>query len=301
KVKMNGFVVSDVTDSTFTTGKFGPFSDRDYAELKDITYLAASPSSIYAVKDVALVGAPVEYETTYEDPEKDPIWPAGTAWTIEHTNPDLFLNTGDGYSGLSPHHGQTYPAPVSPFERVGLYRMTYSQWDDVTPESFRKQSNLYSRNLIVHRKPVAEFTLSANPDNTVAWSDTSYDVDRCYPGGSCMSGYEGNRGVLDRKYYYITPSGTVVKQKLVIPPETGTYTVAEAVMDEYSAWSDFYIQTITIDGTLPTPNERPEVDITNPDCGDPGACTLFYTTTPTITWTQNDADGLHFTHYRLQI
>ncbi|MEI7028465.1 hypothetical protein, partial [Paenibacillus sp. y28] len=26
KVKMNGFVVSDVTDSTFTTGKFGPFS-----------------------------------------------------------------------------------------------------------------------------------------------------------------------------------------------------------------------------------------------------------------------------------
>ncbi|MEI7028422.1 glycoside hydrolase family 78 protein, partial [Paenibacillus sp. y28] len=25
------------------------------------------------------------------------------------------------------------------------------------------------------------------------------------------------------------------------------------------------------------------------------------TTTPTITWTQNDADGLHFTHYRLQI
>lgn len=316
KVKVNGYVLIDVNDGAFATGKIGPFSHRNFTELKDITYVAPAAPSTYYAKDAVLVNAvgpqALAYNVTYEDPENDPNIPDHRSWSVEHTDRFKFLDWGDGLNALSTLHGQTSNGETGPvtFDKVGLFKITYREQDDPSPtyrfpsgvfDSYRKYSNSYSRYINVHRIPISRYTLALNVDNTVRWTDTSYDVDRCYADLSCMPGFEANHGIFENKYYYITPSGDIIKGKLVVPTENGTYTVGMAVMDEFTAWSAFNVQTITIEGPLPPANHPPTVDIVTPGCTDPNSCTNFYTTTPTITWHQQDQDQNYFSHYRIQI
>jgi PKD repeat protein len=102
-----------------------------------------------------------------------------------------------------------------------------------------------------------------NPSNrNVVWNDTSYDPDRWlsptnYSTEETGIDYAATRGILERKYFYITPSGQTVEQKLVTPTETGIYTVGLSVKDEYGAWSHWAVQTIKI--TAPATPDKPPV------------------------------------------
>src|SRR5690606_38813627 len=69
--------------------------------------------------------------------------------------------------------------------------------------------------------------------------------------------YRTTRGILERKYYYVTPSGARVEQKLVAPTEAGAYTVGMSVKDEYGAWSEWEEKQITV--ITPVPPDGPPI------------------------------------------
>jgi hypothetical protein len=260
QVFVGGVPYFDVTDNTFTSGKFGPFSLKPYVDFSAIIRKeTAEPTEEwitgYAIWEDGSARAEVRYTNlTFTDPENDPM--AGSyRWTIEHT--PKFLNN----QGVSALHGRTFSAEVAEFDKVGLYRISLRARDDPHPDyrhpsdvfaDYRKSSNEFWQMLIVHRRPVAQFTLSIHPTNkSVVWSDTSYDPDRWlsptnYSTEATGIDYAATRGILERKYYYVTPSGQTVNQKLVTPTETGIYTVGLSVKDEYGAWSHWAIQTIEI-------------------------------------------------------
>lgn len=264
--------IIDVTDTTFTsTGGFGPYSAAPRAEMKSMGYKLLSGGANSTLTDnIALVDSNLTYVTSYLDAENDPKVDPLTKWTFVHTNPNKFLNSGDGKSGLSSLHNQTVQTPYLSFDRVGLFNVTYTVKDDPNAsylypnmqyDEYRKPSDPSSSYVISHRKPIVNYTLGFNADSTVKWTDTSYDPDRwlsstVYSSEATGINYQTSRGIVERKYYFIAPSGVTKMEKLITPTETGTYTVGMAVKDEYSAWSDWLERTVTV-STPVAPNDPP--------------------------------------------
>jgi len=267
KVYINGVPRLEVNDKTFTSGHFGPYAEKESVEFTGITY---APYEIDEMDNVALVDSPVTYDTTWTDPEDDPQLKQRTSWDFEHTNPNKFLDAGDGKSGLSSVHNKTVDSPILSFDRVGMFKVTYRGSDDPHPDyrfpsmtfdSYRQFSDDYWQTIAVHRRPIAQFTLSVDPTTKkVVWNDTSYDPDRWlspsnYSSEATGIDYRNTRGITKRMYYSISPSGDVSSTQLISPREAGIYTVGESVRDEYNAWSDWYEQQINI--TQPIIDEPP--------------------------------------------
>ncbi len=270
EVFLDGVPYFEVTDGTYQSGKFGPFSDKSYVtftgiEQKDLSNPDVEWMASYAIWDEGKATATVRYSNiTYTDPEDDPA-AQNNLWSITHT--PKFLNN----QGLSALDGQTLTSPALEFDKVGNYRVTLKAQDDPHPEylypdmtfgSYRKWSNEFWQIITVHRRPVAKFTVSVDPhDHTVKWNDQSYDPDRWlspmnYSTENTGIDYKETRGVLEWRYYYITPDDHLVNQKLVTPQMKGRYRVGMQVKDEYSAWSYWAEQTIDID-TPVLPDEPP--------------------------------------------
>jgi len=275
-VYFNGVPVIDVSDSAYTGGTFGPFSEIFKTEFFNMAYRDLSAlGGTSMLQGVGIVGEPLQYHTQYDDPENDPRIPERTSWTYIHADPHKFLDAGDGRSGLSAHHNRTYTAEQPVLDKVGVYELSAKTMDDPHPEhrypdsrfdDFRKESNTAKQTVIIHRRPVSDFDLSVAPDGTVVWTDRSYDPDRwlsdtTYSTEPTGIDYRATRGIVERKYYYITPSGGYVPEKLVVPQELGMYEVGMAVKDEYGAWSDYHVEYVTI-GVLPAPNEPPHAGFT---------------------------------------
>ncbi|XID92393.1 PKD domain-containing protein [Paenibacillaceae bacterium WGS1546] len=267
KVYINNVPLLEATDDSPSFGYYGPYADREYVSFKDISVL---PYEIDMMDNVSLVDQPVEYETTWNDPEDDPQLKERTTWHFEHSNPNKFLNAGDGKSGLSSVHNRTVDSPVLSFDRVGTYKITYRSSDDPHPDyrypsnvfnEYREYSDDYWQDIVVHRRPIARFTLSIDPaTKKVVWNDMSYDPDRWlsptqYSTEPTGIDYRTTRGVINRMYYYIDPSGQVSNTQLVAPRTPGTYKVGLSVKDEYNAWSEWYEQSIEI--TQPIIDEPP--------------------------------------------
>lgn len=275
-IYVNGVPLFDVTDSTFQAGSFGPSTDFFNVSFKDLTYQdlsSASGSSL--TKDTVIVDQAIQYALTFEDTENDPHPLDLTWWRFAQTEPWKFLDAGDGKTGWSGMNGSELHGYLPSLDRVGVWRVTHWLKDDPHPDypypsglfdNYRAESNRYSRNIIVHRRPNALFTLWMNEDGTVGWNEQSYDPDRWLSAWNYSTEspvYATNRGIYARKYKYITPSGLELEGKLTRPAESGVYTVSEAVMDEYGAWSDWYDQQITATIILP-PNKVPVVDFESP-------------------------------------
>lgn len=275
-VYVNGVPLFDVTDGTFQAGSFGPSTDFFNVFFKEVTYQdlsAASGSSL--TKDTVIVDQAIQYSVMFEDTENDAHPIDLTWWRFEQTNPWKFLDAGDGKTGWSLMNGAEHHGSLPSLDRVGIWRVTHWLKDDPHPwfpfpsETFggyRAESNRYSRNIIVHRRPVALFTLWLNGDGTVGWNEQSYDPDRWLSAWNYSTEspvYAMNKGIYARKYKYSTPGGLELEGKLTRPTESGVYTVSEAVMDEYGAWSDWYDQQITATIILP-PNRVPVVDFESP-------------------------------------
>ncbi|XID95703.1 hypothetical protein ACF3MZ_14785 [Paenibacillaceae bacterium WGS1546] len=275
EVFMDGVPYFEATDSTYRSGKFGPFSDKSYVSFSGVSQKDLSNPDVewmtgYAIWDEGTATANVRYSNiVYSDPEEDP--PAqNNLWTIAHT--PKFLN----HQGLSALHGQTLTSPALTFDKVGNYRITLKAQDDPHPDylfpemtfdEYRKWSNEFWQIITVHRRPVAKFAVSIHPTTQhVVWNDESYDPDRWlsptnYSTEATGIDYRETRGVLEWRYYYITPGGDIVHQKLVAPQEVGRYRVGMQVKDEYSAWSYWTEQTIDID-TPVLPDEPPVAGFT---------------------------------------
>jgi len=305
RVFVGGVPYFDVTDGTFASGTYGPFSSKPYADFSGISRKRLAEPRVewlagYAIWEEGNAKAEVRYTNiAFEDPEHDP--PAGRyRWTIEHT--PKFLND----QGTSSLHGRTFTTPVAEFDKVGLYRVTLRAQDDPHPDypypshvfaEYRKDSNDFWQLLVVHRRPVAEYTITAASDGTLVWNDTSYDPDRWlsdthYSTENTGIDYRATRGILERRYYYVTPSGQRVEQKLVAPAEAGTYRVGLQVKDEYGAWSHWNEQTVTVLQPAP-PNEPPKAGFTvTPSTGHRG--TVF--TITSTAWDKEDGPAANLQH-----
>ncbi|MFD2613775.1 CARDB domain-containing protein [Paenibacillus gansuensis] len=268
EVWLNNIPILSLRDSRYSEGRFGYFADKSFVTFSPLRYKTVDArinwSAQYAIWDEGLAKAEVKYNNIhYEDPEQDPM--AGSyQWRVQHTV--RFINN----QGLSTLHGKTFSFPQLLFDKVGDYLVTLNAKDDPHPwyltpsmvfDLYRKPSNEFTRKVTVHRRPVSEFTLAQGPDGKITWSDTSRDPDRyqntgLYSNEATGIDYRATKGIMERKYYYITPSGNYVNAKLASPQETGTYEAGMAVKDEYGAWSDWTIATITSGKNAP-PNTPP--------------------------------------------
>lgn len=271
KVYVDGTPVIDIMDNSYSNGgTFGPFAEIPKTEILNMSYADLNRlSSSTIMNGVAIIDSDIAYSISGSDTENDPFIKERTAWKYTQLN-FKFLDAGDGRSGSSAHNNKTYTAPLNRLDKVGLYRVSYTVTDDPNTtypypktefNDYRQKSNTYIRDVIVHRRPVSDFDLSIASNGTVLWSDRSRDLDR-YLNSSIYSSentgidYARTKGVLEKKFYYISPSGKFVSSKLVAPEEIGEYTVGLAVKDEYEAWSDFTEKTIYI-GNLPQPDQPP--------------------------------------------
>ncbi|MEO3944373.1 hypothetical protein [Gorillibacterium sp. CAU 1737] len=301
-VSVNGVPMLSASDSTFASGKFGPFSDKEHVSFSGISTLQVVEPDIdwftgYAIWEPATGKAEVRYSSIlYSDPENDPK-SGDSKWNYQHK--PRFLNN----QGLSAMNGKTFTGPQVSFDKVGDYLITLQDRDDPNPDylypnmrfaEYRMDSNAYQVKMTVHRRPVADFTLKGNPDGTISWTDTSYDPDRWisdsnYSTESTGIDYRATRGIMERKYTYASPSGVKGTEKLVRPTEKGVYSVTLQVRDEYGAWSEPVTREI---GTtvIPPANIRPTVYLTHPS-GAKASPSFTTSTRPTVSWNQWDDSG----------
>ncbi|SDS23604.1 hypothetical protein SAMN05444162_1040 [Paenibacillaceae bacterium GAS479] len=307
KVYVDGTPVIDRMDDTFNNGgTFGPFAEIPKTEFYNMSYSDLTTLSSSTILDgVAIVDTDITYTIRNDDTEKDPFINARTSWRYDQLS-QKFLDAGDGKSGASIHSGKSYTTPITRLDKVGLYRVTYKTTDDPNSnflyprmefEGYRKESNTYVRNVIVHRKPISDYDLSIASNGTVLWTDRSRDLDRYLNAGHYSTentgiDYVRTKGILEKKFYYISPSGKFVRSKLVSPDEIGEYTIGLAVKDEYEAWSNYVEKTIYI-GSVPQPDEPPHAGFNLSD-------TVAYRGVPvsidSIAWDKEDGGRTNLPH-----
>ncbi|MFD0695837.1 PKD domain-containing protein [Paenibacillus sp. GCM10027628] len=294
--KVNYF--ADIVDNTYAVrGKFGPFTNKSFVNFSAMTMKPYAEADLwnadYAIMDEQTGKADLKYDNViFDDPEKDPM--AGSfSWNYVHT--PMFIDNG----GVSPLSGKSFTSGQPTFDRVGKWDVSLKAKDDPYPipkykypdmtfDAYRKNSNSFKKSIIVHRRPVAQFSLVMNSDGSVSWTDTSYDPDRYnVPTGHIEPGYETSRGIVERKYWFIAPDGTMSETKLDRITDSGTYTVGLQVKDEFGAWS--WQETNTLDVGL-KPNNPPKAVLTFPTGSKDTPDYLPVGSKPTITWNQTDID-----------
>ncbi|GMK42127.1 hypothetical protein PCCS19_51860 [Paenibacillus sp. CCS19] len=305
-VYVGGAPLLEATDKTFGKGSFGPYSQIQKTEFLRVSYSDLDVlSSVNKLQGIALVDTKMTYAINNDDTENDVMAKELTSWKYEQVS-QKFLDAGDGKSGVSIHNGKSYTTQLETLDKVGLYDVSYETVDDPNSsylypsnvfDDYRKKSNKAVRSLIVHRAPIVDYDVALNPDKTVKWTDRSYDPDR-YLGATNYStentgiDYKATRGISEKSFYYITPSGQTVFEKLVVAPELGTYTVGLAVKDEYNAWSTILEKTIVVD-VLPSPNDPPVPGFTL-------SAKETYRNTPvtinSIAYDKEDGDRTHLSH-----
>ncbi|MFB9330253.1 hypothetical protein ACFFSY_30280 [Paenibacillus aurantiacus] len=278
KVRMSGEVIEvflnntpilTAKDATYAEGKFGYFSDKSYVTLGSIFYKtldSVSPwSRAYAIWDEGAAKADIRYgDIVFSDPENDPAAGGQYDWSVRHT-PRFIRN-----QGVSKLHGKTFANAQLAFDAVGDYAILLRAKDDPNPDylypsqvfgSYRKSSNTFEQMITVHRRPIADFDVAQGGEGYITWTDRSRDPDR-YSSSSDYSlentgmDYKVNRGIMEKRFYYLAPSGTYAAKKLVTPTETGTYEIGMAVKDEYGAWSEYHVEYLSIT-SLPAPDDPP--------------------------------------------
>ncbi|WJH34573.1 hypothetical protein N6H14_33180 [Paenibacillus sp. CC-CFT747] len=313
-VALNGVPYLTASDGTWPSGKLGPFADKSFVTFSGITTKAVPAQGLqwltgYAIWEPSSGNATVKYRNiAFDDPEKDP--PAGSMqWSYSHD--PKFLD----HQGVSAMAGQTYTAEQTTFDKVGVYTVSLRAKDDphggypspsLVFDSYRMLSNRFMAKVTVHRRPVAVFTAAANPDGTIRYTDDSYDPDRwaapdrfSAPDTTGID-YGATRGIMERKWWYLSPSGEYRTDKLTRPAELGTYEVGLQVRDEYGAWSLPATRQVAV-GHIPPPNGKPSAVLTYPT-GTQAAPTMVHTAKPTVTWNQSDPDpGTVFKGYHVRI
>ncbi|WP_179232995.1 CARDB domain-containing protein [Paenibacillus rigui] len=306
KVAVNGSPVFDVSDGTFGEGKYGPFLNLYGVKFKGLTVTTPRPKET-KIDGIAVVNMPIVTTPSYTDPEGDPNFPNQDRFYYSQVDGGGFLDAGDGASGTFSRNGQPQNPALASLDKVGNYKVQYVTQDDPAPApwlssayaAYRQDTTGNIRNLLVHRKPIADFSVSQGSDYTISWTDKdSHDPDRWLASWNYIAGYGANKGIYDERYNYTDTAGVTHDGKITRPDQPGMYILRKAVKDEYGAWSDWAVASVYFDAA--PPNNPPSAVITFPDGteSDPTPVSLH----PTILWNQSDPDpGTTFTAFNLQV
>ena len=286
----------DVADGSFSGGRFGPFSDKSFVTFRGISHKVYQEANIwgsdFAILDEAVGVAQLNYDNiNFIDPEHDPM---SGSFFWQYTHSPMFLNNG----GVSPLNGSSHSSGLPTFDRVGRWEVSLMAKDDPAPEpayrypnmtfdGYRQNSNSFKRTITVHRRPVSVLNPALN-GNTVTWNDSSYDPDRFdINTGYAEPGYAANRGIFERRYVAISPSGTQYNYMVTSLDEKGIWTLGLQVKDEFGAWS--FLETAQVE-VAKNANRKPSVILTNPTGTEDSPTYLPVNVNPTITWTRSDPD-----------
>lgn len=269
EVFLNNTPILAAKDSTYADGRFGYFSDKSYVTFGSLFYKtidSRSPwSHAYAIWEEGAAKADIQYkDIVFSDPESDPAAGGQYDWSVRHTA--RFIH----HQGVSKLHGRTFANAQLAFDAVGDYAVTLKAKDDPNPDyrfpslvfdSYRKNSNTFEQTITVHRRPIADFSVAQGEEGYIVWTDRSRDPDRYWSASDYSLentgvDYKVNRGILEKRFYYLSPGGIYAAKKLTAPTETGTYEIGMAVKDEYGAWSDYVVVYLSV-GRLPAPDEPP--------------------------------------------
>lgn len=161
-------------------------------------------------------------------------------------------NYVDNNNGVSFYDKKTLSTPVSTFDKVGKYDIQYKAMDNPANTDLRfldyfLWSDPTPTSIIVHRKPIAQFTVQPG---TLYITDTSYDPDFQYkrPDKGIVERYWQWKKTTDTNWTVGKPSSGIVG--------VGNYFFYLKVKDNYGVWSDPYQMAITVTD----PNRPPVVD-----------------------------------------
>lgn len=143
------------------------------------------------------------------------------------------------------NYGAWTPDFKTSFSNVGKYTVHRKIKDQ--PLGFEDkglESNLASIEIVVHRRPIADYTLDWVYDPVEAsyettWLDQSYDLDFEFSDPI-------KKGIVDRKIKYRKNKGAWIHE---IPENllAGTYDLEYVVQDSYGAWSEVKRETFVLD------------------------------------------------------
>ncbi|MDQ0874152.1 hypothetical protein QFZ77_002811 [Paenibacillus sp. V4I3] len=304
KVRMGTVPIMEVTDLTLTEGTYGFFIGGYGSHFRNF-YVKVPIVDNNKISDTGIAGEELTYSTEFMDPESDDHLISKDKWKYEHTNSTKFLDSGDGKSGLSAYNNQTINGdPIKTLDKVGVYKLTFIGADDPTPVGFKypnsafaeylSESDPYSRNVLIHRRPIGVLNVNQDIYYNVTYDDQSYDPDRwlnnwTYSTEPTGIDYSASRGIIERRYEYIKPDGTTVNGKLTRVKEMGAYTFRVAVKDEYGTWSDWAEAILWLDA--PPVNHAPFVDITSHTSTDMNNPSGSAGSNPLFTWNAIDYDA----------
>ncbi|KUK09960.1 MAG: PKD domain containing protein, partial [Clostridia bacterium 41_269] len=155
--------VININDSN---GTFILNSNRNTTMQQLTDYIINKINSLYPpITDYVLLKEEVYYQTYYEDSENDPKH--SEQWTYQH-DPNYFENT----LGLAPYHNHPLPGPVTVFDKVGKFDVEFIARDNPKDDDRFDEYRLWSlkplvgKTLYVHRKPIAQFTVTLTPSGS---------------------------------------------------------------------------------------------------------------------------------------
>lgn len=205
-------------------------------------YVISRANSLQLVNEIPiLLNQSLTFTPTYSDYEDDPKF--RESWSYTH-DPGFVDN-----NGISTYNSKTLATPVTTFDKYGKYNVYYKAQDDPTLgdirfSNYRLWSDPAPTSIIVHRKPIASFTVQPG---TLYITDTSYDPDFQYK--------RPDKGVVERFWQWKKTSDTnwtVGKPTGVAQP--GDYYFYLRVKDNYGVWSDPYQMAITVTNLNRPPN-----------------------------------------------
>lgn len=209
-------------------------------QLADYIIGTASPASMSGTV-YALLGESLNYNPNYSDYETDPK--VAENWSYVH-DPDFLDNS----SGISFYNDKVVSGPVSVLDKPGKYDVKYLAMDDPAAGdlrflNYRLWSDPAPATVIVHRKPVADFSVQPG---TLNITDLSYDPDFQFrrPDKGVVEWYWKWRPVSSTLWTIGNPSG-------ISAP--GDYVLHLEVKDVYGAWSDPVEKTITVNSLAKPP------------------------------------------------
>ncbi|GEM_PF-1006547 len=142
-----------------------------------------------------LLGSSVDYQTSYSDPENDPIYKYNYLYNHD-------ANYYENSLGAIDKNNVLLDEPIRTFDRTGKYVIQHKIKDNPPTArynenfaNYRKDSNIVEKILYVHRKPIAVFALN---DTTVI--DNSYDLDHQS---------SPTKGIVKWEWNYIHPEGNI--------------------------------------------------------------------------------------------
>lgn len=289
RVSVNGVKKLEATDSTYLRGSAGIMSlgqqQASFSKFKRTNYGHSVPEETF---EAVLIGDLIDYKKLFTDPEADSK--NAEEWSYKH-DPSYFANP----LGLSQYDGQMFTTTRNTLDKPGLFEITHRAQDKLNFASYQLLSEPVTKNLYVHRRPVAEpnvtFTGIVYPEGEALdylTKDTSYDLD--VPGRLADRLFrtrwaDSNNWLIGERLLYNRPGVELIIQ--------------EQVKDIHGAWS-YWEETRIFKETLPPVNQHPpSMKITTPN-GNLNKPTV-YITDPTIRWLYTDEDHDPQEEYRLKL